>query len=98
MSAPNRDGFHTAESGFDRMPPQDIAAEQSVLGAMLLSKDAIGEVVEVLKPTDFYRPVHTTVFETILDLYGQGQPVDAITVAAALAEAGTLASIGGAAY
>src|SRR5687767_6124111 len=59
--------------GFDRTPPQDVAAEQSVLGGMLLSKDAIADVVEILKPGDFYRPAHTTIFDAILDLYGRGE-------------------------
>ncbi len=48
---------------FDRTPPQDIAAEQGVLGGMLLSKDAIADVVEVLRVGDFYRPAHATIYE-----------------------------------
>src|SRR4051794_38160136 len=68
----------------DRQPPQDLTAEQSVLGGMLLSKDAIADVVEVLRPDDFYRPAHQTVYETILDLYGRGEPADAVTVSAEL--------------
>ena len=68
---PQRDGQ------FDKTPPQDIAAEQCVLGGMLLSKDAIADVVEILKSNDFYRPVHATVFDAILDLYGRGEPADA---------------------
>jgi replicative DNA helicase len=83
---------------FDRTPPQDIAAEQCVLGAMLLSKDAIADVVEVLKPGDFYRPAHQTVYDAILDLYGRGEPADPVTVAAELTRDGTLAKIGGAPY
>ena len=50
-------------SPFDRQPPQDLTAEQSVLGGMLLSKDAIADVVEVLRPDDFYRPAHQTVYD-----------------------------------
>ena len=69
------------EVGLDRLPPQDVAAEQSVLGAMLLSKDAIADVVETLREADFYRPNHQTIYATILDLYGRGEPADAITVA-----------------
>ena len=68
------------EQGFDRTPPQDIVAEQSVLGGMLLSKDAIADVVEHLKGADFYRPAHELVYEAILDLYGRGEPADAVTV------------------
>jgi replicative DNA helicase len=83
---------------FDKTPPQDIAAEQCVLGGMLLSKDAIADVVEILKTGDFYRPVHATVFDAILDLYGRGEPADPITVGAALADSGDLGRIGGAPY
>jgi replicative DNA helicase len=86
------------EGQFDRTPPQDVAAEQSVLGGMLLSKDAIADVVELLRPADFYRPAHARIFEMILDLYGRGEPADAVTVAAALADAGELARVGGAGY
>ncbi len=82
----------------DRTPPQDLAAEQCVLGGMLLSKDAIADVAEKLRTVDFYRPVHATIFDTILDLYGRGEPADPITVAAALADAGNLVRVGGVPY
>jgi replicative DNA helicase len=85
-------------SPFDRQPPQDLTAEQSVLGGMLLSKDAIADVVEVLRPDDFYRPAHQTVYDTILDLYGRGEPADAVTVSAELQRRGELIRLGGAPY
>ena len=85
-------------SPFDRQPPQDLTAEQSVLGGMLLSKDAIADVVEVLRPDDFYRPAHQTVYECILDLYGRGEPADAVTVSAELQRRGDLIRLGGAPY
>ncbi|MFV2094578.1 replicative DNA helicase [Micromonospora sp. LOL_014] len=91
-------GPPTGGEPFDRTPPQDVAAEQCVLGGMLLSKDAIADVVEILKPNDFYRPIHATVFDAVLDLYGRGEPADAITVSAALANSGDLGRIGGAPY
>ncbi|HEY5483362.1 MAG TPA: replicative DNA helicase [Propionibacteriaceae bacterium] len=84
--------------GFDRTPPQDIAAEQSVLGGMMLSKDAIADVVETLRGTDFYRPSHELVYEAILDLYGRGEPADAVTVSAELTKRGEITRIGGAPY
>ncbi len=87
-----------APVSFDRTPPQDLAAEQSVLGGMLLSRDAIADVVETLRPADFYRPAHQLVYDAVLDLYGRGDPVDAITVADALQKAGTLVRAGGAPY
>ena len=55
----------------DRTPPQDMEAEQCVLGAMLMSKDAIADVVEVLRGADFYRPAHEQVYNAIIDLYGR---------------------------
>jgi replicative DNA helicase len=83
---------------FGRQPPQDLAAEQSVLGGMLLSKDAIADVLERLRPGDFYRPVHQNVYDAILDLYGRGEPADAVTVAAELDRRGLLRRVGGAPY
>jgi len=88
----------TPSAEFERTPPQDVAAEQSVLGGMLLDKDAIADVVEVLRPTDFYRPAHQTIFERILELYGRGEPADAITVSDELTRVGDLARVGGAGY
>nr|WP_199440565.1 replicative DNA helicase [Umezawaea beigongshangensis] len=88
----------TAEPGFERQPPQDLAAEQSVLGGMLLSKDAIADVLEALAPTDFYRPAHQAIYDCILDLYGRGEPADPITVSAELERKGELLRIGGAPY
>ncbi|GAB3775123.1 replicative DNA helicase [Nocardioides ginsengisegetis] len=82
----------------DRTPPQDMAAEQSVLGSMLLSKDAIADVAEVLRGTDFYRPSHETIHDAIIDLYSRSEPVDMITVAAELQRRGELQKIGGAPY
>ncbi|MFF9594252.1 replicative DNA helicase [Streptomyces sp. NPDC014646] len=83
---------------FERVPPQNMDAEQCVVGSMLLSKDVIGEVVEILTATDFYKPAHATVFATVLDLYGRGEPADPITVAAELAKRGDLTRAGGAPY
>ncbi len=89
---PSRGGYS------DRTPPQDNDAEQSVLGAMLLSKDAIADVVEAVRGTDFYRPAHESIHDAIIDLYGRGEPVDPVTVAAEMQRRGDLARIGGAPY
>jgi replicative DNA helicase len=83
---------------FDRTPPQAVEAEQSVLGAMMLSKDAIADVVEVIKPGDFYRPAHQVVYDAVLDLYARGEPADAVTVSAELTSNGQLNRVGGASY
>jgi replicative DNA helicase len=69
-----------------------------VLGAMLESKEAIANVIEVLHPADFYQPSHATIYEAILHLFGAGQPVDAITVADELGRRGQLDGIGGTPY
>ncbi|MBC2932098.1 replicative DNA helicase [Nocardioides sp. zg-1228] len=82
----------------NRTPPQDNAAEQSVLGSMLLSKDAIADVVDVIKGVDYYRPAHEVIHDAIIDLYGRGEPADPITVAAELVKRGELQRIGGAPY
>src|SRR5690606_27988953 len=86
-----------SEAG-ELLPPQDVAAEQSVLGGMMLSTDAIADVVEALRPNDFYRPAHQAIYEAVLDLYGRGEPVDAVTVAAELQRRGELERVGGAPY
>src|SRR5262247_4666123 len=65
---------------------------------MLLSKDAIADVVEVLRPNDFYRPAHQLVYDVIIDLYGRGEPADAVTVAAELTRRGEMGKMGGAPY
>jgi replicative DNA helicase len=88
--APSRPG--------DRVPPSDHAAEQSVIGSMLLSKDAIADVAEVIKGVDFYRPAHEIIFDAAMDLYGRGEPVDPVTTAAELQRRGELARVGGAPY
>jgi replicative DNA helicase len=83
---------------FERTPPHDVAAEQCVLGGMLLSKDAISDVIEVIRPADHYRPAHQLIHDAILDLYSRGEPADAITVANELTRRGEIARVGGAPY
>jgi replicative DNA helicase len=80
---------------FDRVPPHNLDAEVSVVGSMLLDKDAIAEVTEIIGPEDFYRGAHRTMFEAIRDLYDRGEPVDAITLGDELGKRGTLDDIGG---
>ena len=93
---PGRSGNETSSTReFDRVPPQDLDAEQSVLGSMLLSKDAIADVVETITGVDFYRPAHEAVFEAVLELYARGEPADAITVGNELERTGALARVGG---
>ncbi len=86
------------EGDFERTPPHDLAAEQCVLGGMLMSKDAISDVMEVIRPADHYRPAHQLVHEAILELYGRGEPADPVTVSDLLAKRGDLARVGGGTY
>ena len=86
------------DSGDAFAPPQDMAAEQSVLGAMLMSKSAIDPAADLLQGRDFYRPAHELIFDTIVGLSTRGEPADAITVAAELQRQGEVARIGGAPY
>ena len=94
-TAPRQQG---GPSGFERMPPQDVLAEQCALGAMLLSKDAVADVSENLKGADFYRPAHEMIYEAVLDLFGRGEPADPVTVADVLGRRGELNRVGGASY
>ena len=78
-----------------RVPPHNLVAEESLLGAMLLSRDAIADVLEIVTAEHFYRPAHARVFEAVHSLYSAGDPADAVTVAESLERNGTLEAIGG---
>ncbi|HVF75934.1 MAG TPA: replicative DNA helicase [Acidimicrobiales bacterium] len=80
-----------------RVPPHNLQAEESLLGAMLLSRDAIVDAVQIVGADDFYKPAHGHVFEAITSLYGQGEPVDPVTVSDELRRADLLDHIGGSA-
>jgi replicative DNA helicase len=82
----------------DRVPPNSIDAEKSTLGSMLLDRDAIAKVIEILKPKDFYREAHTIIFNAINRLFDKGEPVDLVTVSEELKETGHLEAVGGASY
>jgi len=86
------------EMASSRLPRHDLSAEQAVLGALMMSPRALDDVVGQLHAADFYRPVHQVIYETILDLYGRGEPADAITVAAELNRTDQLSKMGGAVY
>ena len=82
----------------ERTPPHDFLAEQSALGGMLLSKDAVADVIETLRGTDFYVPKHELIFEAILSLYSHGEPTDVVAVTDELIKTGELQRAGGADY
>lgn len=83
---------------FERVPPQDITAEQAVLGSMLLTTTAIPAVVKILHPEDYYRPAHQLIHRAILELNSRGEPADPITLTAELVARAELARAGGTAY
>jgi len=86
------------DNGAIRVLPSDMLAEQSTLGGMLLSQEAVAEVFEVVKGVDFYAPKHELIFDAIVTLYGKGEPTDVITVTDELTKAGNLVRAGGADY
>ena len=82
----------------DRIPPHNLDAEQAVLAAMMLDKDAIYEIVPILKEKDFYKEAHGIIYRTIVDLAEQGEPVDLITITESLRKSGNLEKVGGVGY
>ena len=87
-----------ADDILKRVPPQNIEAEQSVLGAILLDNDAINQAIEILTADDFYRESHREIFRAMVALSERNQPVDAITLTDALRTAGVLEAVGGTGY
>jgi replicative DNA helicase len=81
--------------GEGRVPPHNLEAEESVLGSMMLSAEAIAEVVELVQADDFYRSANARVFEAVRALYAHGEPVDPISVSASLERTGVLEGVGG---
>jgi len=95
--------METVEDAMDigalgRIPPQSIEAEQSVLGSMLIDKEVIPIVMEILKPEDFYRPDHREIYDVIIELFDRAQPIDLITVSERLKLHGKLELTGGLEY
>jgi replicative DNA helicase len=88
----------TDARGSERTPPHDLLAEQSALGGMLLSKDAVADVIETVRGIDFYIPKHEVIFEAILSLYAHGEPTDVIAVTDQLTKSGEISRAGGADY
>jgi replicative DNA helicase len=82
----------------ERTPPHDLLAEQSAIGGMLLSKDAVADVVETVRGVDFYIPKHEVIFEAVLNLYSHGEPTDVIAVTDELTKTAQLQRAGGAEY
>lgn len=85
-------------SSLERIPPYNLEAEQSLLGSILISTDAIPLVMEIVKPEDFYREAHRHIYEAIVNLYARGEPADPITIAEELKARGVLEQVGGKPY
>lgn len=83
---------------FEKLPPQSIEAEQSVLGSLLLSKKAIIKIADLIKPEDFYRDTHRFIYETMLELFEKNEPIDVLTVSTRLEAKNLLDKIGGSSY
>lgn len=82
----------------ERIPPQSLIAEQSVLGSMLLDKNAVVKALEILSPDSFYRDAHRYIYDAILQLFDRGEPVDSVTVAELLRKENKLDAVGGSVY
>jgi replicative DNA helicase len=81
-----------------KLPPQDLDAEQSVLGALMIDKDAIYTIVDILNPSDFYKKAHSLIYETIFKLWERHEPIDILSVTAELRKNEILKEVGGSAY
>ena len=91
-------GESRGSSRGDRVPPHDLLAEQSAIGGMLLSKDAVADVIETVRGVDFYVPKHETIFNAVLTPYSHGEPTDVIAVTDELTKTGELSRAGGVEY
>ncbi len=88
----------TLEQALRKVPPQNLEAEESVLGGILLDPDALDRIIEIMSAADFYRDAHRTIFETMLALSERGEPIDLITLSDALKARGQLPQVGGATF
>src|SRR5262245_29042860 len=82
-------------SSMSRVPPQDVDAERAVLGSVLIHNDAIFTAIEELTPEDFYRPAHQLIMRAMTELATKSEPVDTVTLSAALKAKGELEAAGG---
>ena len=82
----------------EQLPPQDIEAEQSVLGSLLIDKDAVVKIADIVAPKDFYRKAHEIIFEAMIGLYAKSEPIDLLTVSSRLKEKKQFKEIGGMSY
>ncbi len=93
-----RASLHNLVSGLGKLPPQALDLEEAVLGALMLEKNALSEVIDILKPDSFYKEAHQKIYEAIFNLFQQTSPIDLLTVTAELRKMGALEMVGGAYY
>lgn len=93
-----RTGLNNLISGLGKLPPQAVDLEEAVLGALMLEKNALSEVIDILKPDSFYKESHQKIFEAIFSLFQKTSPIDILTVTAELRQLGALEMVGGAYY
>lgn len=98
FSKDNRNRLSSMVSGLGKLPPQALDLEEAVLGALMLEKDALSTVIDILKPEVFYKDAHQKIFQSIQTLFTASSPVDILTVSAQLRQQGELEMIGGAFY
>ncbi len=93
-----RTNLNNLISGLGKLPPQAVDIEEAVLGALMLEKNALSEVIDILKPDSFYKESHQKIFEAIFSLFQKTSPIDILTVTAELRKMGALEMVGGAYY
>jgi len=93
-----RTSLNNLVSGLGKLPPQAVDLEEAVLGALMLEKNALSEVIDILKPDSFYKESHQKIFQAIYNLFQKTSPIDILTVVAELRQMGALEMVGGAYY
>ena len=95
---PQREANSNRPVSRERLTPQSLEAEQSMLGALLMDRDSVARAVEIVSADDFYRELHKKIFKVVLKLFDKGEPIDIVTVAEELRRAGQLEEVGGSEY
>ncbi len=94
----SQSGNHWLDTGLGKLPPQAVDVEEAVLGALMIEKDALSAVVDILKPETFYKESHQRIYNAILTLFANSEPIDLLTVTQQLRKLGELEFVGGATY
>ena len=98
ISAKTRNLGLSNDLNLGKLPPQALDLEESVLGALMLEKDALTDVIDILKPENFYKDANKEIYNAIIDLFNNSEPVDLLTVTTQLKKNGKLDFVGGAYY